>query len=145
VLDAEEPVREAEAALAAASHIAFSAQGLPDGASDADVGQRLRQARAATGAFVCVTDGAEGVHHLDGDDTLVHTPAYAVDAVDTLGAGDTWHGAFALRLAEGAGEAEAIRFASAVAAIKCRRRGGRAGIPTRPETEAFMREREACR
>ena len=67
-------------------------------------------------------------------------PGYRVEAVDTLGAGDVWHGAFALKLAEGATETDAIRFASAVAAIKCTRRGGRAGTPTRAETEHFMKE-----
>ena len=60
--------------------------------------------------------------------------------VDTLGAGDVWHGAFALALGEGHDEHEAIRFASAVAAIKCTRFGGRAGVPDRTETEAFLEE-----
>jgi sulfofructose kinase len=63
-----------------------------------------------------------------------------VDTVDTLAAGDVWHGAFVLALGEGKNEAEAIRFANAVAAIKCTRFGGRAGIPRRAEVEEFMKE-----
>ena len=63
---------------------------------------------------------------------------FPIEAVDTLGAGDVWHGAFALALAEGQGEREAVRFASAVAAIKCTRFGGRAGTPTRDEVERFL-------
>jgi len=58
--------------------------------------------------------------------------------VDTLGAGDVWHGAFALALAEGQGEEAAIRFASAAAAIKCTRFGGRSGAPRRDEVERFL-------
>ena len=66
--------------------------------------------------------------------------AFAVPVVDTLGAGDTWHGAFAVRLAEGADEAEAVRFASAAAALKCTRFGGRDGAPGRQDVEAFLRD-----
>jgi sulfofructose kinase len=58
--------------------------------------------------------------------------------VDTLGAGDVWHGAFALALAEGRPEPAAVRFASAAAALKVQRAGGRAGAPTRGELEAFL-------
>ena len=75
------------------------------------------------------------------DGTIAHLPAFAVEAVDTLGAGDVWHGAFALGLAEGQGERAAIRFASAAAAIKCTRFGGRAGAPQRTEIEAFLAAR----
>ncbi|MEP4422880.1 MAG: PfkB family carbohydrate kinase, partial [Nitratireductor sp.] len=56
-----------------------------------------------------------------------------------LGAGDVWHGAFALALGEGQAETEAIRFANAVAAIKCTRFGGREGTPDRIETDRFLR------
>lgn len=144
VLDAEAPIAEAAEALRTASHIAFSAQGLADFAPGADRVEALRRARDLAGAFVCVTEGADGVTHLDGDE-LVRTPAFRVAVRDTLGAGDVWHGAFALRLAEGAREEEAIRFASAVAAIKCTRFGGRAGVPTRAETEAFLKEGSSWR
>ena len=46
--------------------------------------------------------------------------------------------AFALALAEGRGEAAALRFAAAVAGLKCTRLGGSAGLPTRAEVDAFM-------
>jgi len=65
-------------------------------------------------------------------------PAFVVPVVDTLGAGDVWHGAFALALAEGRDEAEAVRFASAAAAIKVQRAGGRSGAPTRVELDEFL-------
>jgi sulfofructose kinase len=73
-------------------------------------------------------------------DAIAHEPAFSVEALDTLGAGDTWHGAFALGLAEGMGEHAAIRFASAAAALKCTRFGGREGMPRREEVERRLAE-----
>jgi sulfofructose kinase len=61
--------------------------------------------------------------------------------VDTTGAGDVFHGAFAVALAEGSEGAEALRFAAATAALKCAKPGGRAGIPDRPALEKFLAER----
>jgi sulfofructose kinase len=61
-----------------------------------------------------------------------------VVAVDTLAAGDVFHGAFALALAEAAPIPRAIAFANAAAALKCRSFGGRLGAPTRAEVEAAL-------
>lgn len=83
--------------------------------------------------FVAVTAGEDGVFWPGG-----RQPAFAVEAVDTLAAGDVFHGAFALGLAQGWDEPRAIRFASAAAAIKCTRFGGRLGAPTRQEVEALL-------
>lgn len=138
VLDAEAPIALAEEALGLASHIAFSAQGLRDYAGGSDLGEGLRKAAKATGAWVCVTDGAKGVLWLDGE-SLRTVPALRVDAVETLGAGDVWHAAFTLGLAEGEREDAAIVFANAAAAVKCSRTGGRAGYPSRAEVEDFLR------
>ena len=87
-------------------------------------------------AVTGVTLGAAGVTWFDGE--RIHTmPSPRVKAVDTLAAGDTWHGAMALALAEGRDTREAIEFASAVAALKCTRFGGRASIPRRDEFERW--------
>ncbi|MBX3577176.1 MAG: sugar kinase [Rhizobiaceae bacterium] len=143
VVDAEAPIGEAMATIRAGTHIAFSRQGLRDFAGHDDMRAALGQATEATGAWVCVTDGsADVVFHAGGAFGTV--PAFPVEAVDTLAAGDVWHGAFALFLAEGMGETDAIRLANAVAAIKCTRFGGRAGVPGRAEAEAFLRERSAA-
>jgi sulfofructose kinase len=89
-----------------------------------------------------VTLGATGVMWFDGD--RLHTMASPrVKAVDTLAAGDTWHGAMALALAEGRSTDAAIEFASAAAALKCTRFGGRASIPRRDEFERWWAERRA--
>jgi len=58
--------------------------------------------------------------------------------VDTSGAGDVFHGAFAYGIALGYDLRANLRFASAVAALKCRSLGGRAGIPTMDEVREFL-------
>lgn len=91
-----------------------------------------------TGAFVAVTDGANGTAFRHPGSNVRHLPSPRVEAVDTLAAGDVFHGTFALGLAEGWDEERAIAVASAAAALKCLRFGGRLGAPTRAETLAFM-------
>ena len=139
VIDGEAPIDEAAAALDVASHIAFSMQGLEDFAPGDDIDTALRKAARETGARVCVTDGENGVFWLDGD-AVRHVPAFKVEVVDTLGAGDVWHGAFALMLGKGAAETDAMRYANAVSAMKCMQFGGRAGIPDAAAVEAFLKE-----
>lgn len=120
-----------------ATHVVFSAQGLSEMAGTSDLADGLRQLSRAYSSFLAVTDGANGVFALMNGD-IRHFPAFAVPAVDTLGAGDVWHGAFALGLAEGKDEAKAILLANATAAIKCTRPGGSAGTPDRREVETFL-------
>ena len=64
--------------------------------------------------------------------------AFSVSVTDTTGAGDAFHGAFALMVAEGRQIADCARIAAAVAALKCTRLGSRAGLPTRPELDAYL-------
>ncbi|WP_316014072.1 PfkB family carbohydrate kinase [Roseobacter sp. HKCCA0434] len=137
VLDGEAPIVEDAARLA--SHVAFSAQGLADFCEGATPEAQLAVAAERLGGWVCVTDGANGVHWRDGA-RHGHVPAFAVRVVDTLGAGDVWHGAFTLALAEGADEIAAIRFANAAAALKVTRPGGRDGAPDREDTDRFLEE-----
>jgi sulfofructose kinase len=74
-------------------------------------------------------------------DEVLRCHAFAVDTVDTLAAGDVFHGAYALALAESWRIGDAIRFAAAAAAIKCSRAGGRSGAPARGEVQAFLASR----
>ena len=137
VLDADDPVPDDPELLAAATHLAFSADGLRRLAETDDLREGLARVRARTGAWCCATDGAKGAIVADG--AGVHAVgAYRVEAVDTLGVGDVWHGAFALALGEGRKEAEAMRFAAAAAALKVSRKGGRKGAPARAEVDAFI-------
>lgn len=70
---------------------------------------------------------------------VVEIPAYKVSPIlDTTGAGDVFHGAFLKGYLEGMDLMQNIKFASAVAALKCTKLGGRAGIPTREEALAIL-------
>ena len=88
---------------------------------------------------VCVTDGENGVYYLK-DNKLEHIPAKKITVKDTLGAGDVWHGAFTLSLAEGNDEVNAIKFASCAATLKCKFFGGRDGFPNRQQVDQFLME-----
>lgn len=137
VLDADRPIPANRAVLAAASHVAFSHEALSEYTGEHDPVRALQIAARGLDAWCCVTVGAQGVHILAGDEYR-HLPGHRVTAVDTLGAGDVWHGAFALALAEGESALAAAHFASAAAALKVRRAGGRAGAPSRVELDAFL-------
>lgn len=70
-----------------------------------------------------------------------HTPAFRVEALDTTGAGDVFHGAYIFGLIHGWDVRRMATFATAMAAIKCTRLGGRNGIPTLDEVNNFLAER----
>ncbi len=91
---------------------------------------------------VIVTAGADGCWCVGADRPGVawHQPAFAVQAVDTTGCGDVFHGAYAAALARSESLPERVRFAAAAAAIKATRRGGQAGIPSRAAVETFLKE-----
>ncbi|MBN9060463.1 MAG: sugar kinase, partial [Rhizobiales bacterium] len=92
-----------------------------------------------TGVFVAVTAGGDGTFWRDTEAGRIrHTPAPKITPVDTLAAGDVFHGSFAVGLAEGWDMERTIRFASAAAALKCLKFGGRLGAPNRAETLAML-------
>ena len=122
-----------------AGHAIFSEPGLDNwfGSRCEDehaIGHALRSAVESGAEVAGVTRGERGVM-LWVDGSLRSVPAFKVNVVDTLGAGDVFHGAYALGLAESMSPVDAARFASAAAAIKCSRHGGRDGTPTRQEVE----------
>jgi len=86
---------------------------------------------------VVVTLGERGLKGRNGS-SEGRLPAFPIEAVDTTGAGDTFHGAFALELARGAGFVSALGFASAAAALASRSLGARPGIPTRRAVQEFL-------
>lgn len=138
VLDADiSPAGVLETLAPLASHVVFSEPALQAFAHEADAARALVSAAQRLPGFVSVTLGAEGFRWLEAG-TVRAVPAPQVEVVDTLSAGDVFHGAFTLALAEGQSVAEAGRFACAAAAIKCTRFGGRTGTPTRAELEAFL-------
>jgi sugar/nucleoside kinase (ribokinase family) len=142
VLDADKPTQVGDPLLRMATHVVFSSESLRATAGTDDLATALFRVGDATEAFLAVTDGSKDVLWRDGN-ALRRSPAYPVKAVDTLGAGDVFHGAFALALAEGRDLGFAMRLASAAAALKCSRLGGSAGAPKRDEVEAFMAAHDA--
>lgn len=94
-------------------------------------------ARLPGATVVAVTLGADGVQWI-ADGALHRQAGFRVAAVDTLSAGDVFHGAYALAIAERRTVADAMRFAAAAAAVKVTRFGGRLGAPTRTEVSDFL-------
>lgn len=86
---------------------------------------------------VIVTLGERGLLWQRGAESGV-LPAFAVEAVDTTGAGDTFHGALAAGLAAGMEWPALLRYASAAGALCCTRHGARLGIPSATEVAALL-------
>lgn len=88
---------------------------------------------------VVVTDGAKGAWFATAaEPTVEHRPAFVVEAKDTTGCGDVFHGAYAAALVRGMGLAERVRYASGAAALKATRSGGQAGCPKAGELRRFL-------
>jgi sulfofructose kinase len=138
VLDADLTNDDAvERLIGFAAHAVFSAPALKRLAGTDRVEDGLRRAQEQTEGTVSVTLGSDGFAWME-DGRVQTIPAFPVKAIDTLAAGDVFHGAFALGLAEKLSIADAGRFAGAAAGLKCTRWGGRAGIPNRAELDQFM-------
>jgi sulfofructose kinase len=90
---------------------------------------------------VVITDGTAGSWGWTVAGDYHYQPAFKVQVADTTGAGDVYHGAFLYGVLQGWHLERVLEFASAVAALKCTRLGGRAGIPTMGEAERFLATR----
>lgn len=137
LLDGDRPTVEDDPLFGLATHVIFSSECLRATTGVTDLGEGLTRIARKTGAFLAVSNGPGDIIYLE-DGGLRHSPVFKITAVDTLGAGDAFHGGFLLALAEGRSVADAMRFGSAVAGIKCTRIGGAAGCPTRAEVEALL-------
>ncbi|EPX1411182.1 sugar kinase [Cronobacter sakazakii] len=138
LLDGDVTPQDIRSLVALSDHAAFSAPGLARLALGLAPQDALKTTKTLTNGHVYVTLGKEGCLWLENDDTLHRQAGFTVEAVDTTGAGDVFHGALAVMLARGESPQEAVRFASAVAALKCTRPGGRAGIPDCDQTRSFL-------
>ncbi len=138
VLDLERPQVEDAELMATASHPVVPRRFALRFTGESDVTAAGRAILRGGPETVVITLGAEGALAFRGDE-LIHQPALPVEpVVDTTGAGDVFHGAFAYGVALGYDLRENLRFSSAVAALKCRALGGRTGIPTMEETRRFL-------
>jgi sugar/nucleoside kinase (ribokinase family) len=142
VIDLDQATAPDHLLLKLGTHVIASAEGLRGTFKTQDLKLALPQLAAHLKGFVAVTDGPDGIYFMKGDEVR-HMPAFKVETVDTLGAGDAFHGAFTLALAEKGDVIQAMRFATAAAAIKCTRFGGLTGAPTRTEVLEFLGARAA--
>ncbi len=90
-------------------------------------------------SVVVITDGKNGGVLYDGK-TAENYPAFPVKVVDSNGAGDVFHGAFAFAVTRGFDWKQCCVFSSAVSALKCTKFGARSGVPTYSETIQFLKE-----
>lgn len=140
VLDVDKPTASHDVLFGLATHAIFSAEALRATTGLEDLAAGLAHACEMCRGFVAVTDGGNGALWRAGD-AVEHAPAFAVEVADTLAAGDVFHGAFALALAEGRAEREALAFASAAAGLKCTRFGGIVGTPQRAEVDQLLEKK----
>ncbi|MEW6732185.1 MAG: PfkB family carbohydrate kinase [Acidobacteriota bacterium] len=102
--------------------------------------EALKRLKEISGSyFVAMTLGREGVlaYH---EQEYLHVPGFAVECRDTTGAGDAFHGGFIYGLLQGMSIIETLRFANAVAALKCKQLGAQSGLPTRAQVESFLKQ-----
>lgn len=137
LLDADVTPQDIAELIALSDHAAFSAPGLRRLTQLDETENALKKAQTLTNGHVYVTQGRDGCFWLE-NDTLCHQPGFEVNVIDTTGAGDVFHGALAVSLGQKLPAADAVRFASAVAALKCTKPGGRAGIPDCDQTRSFL-------
>ena len=138
IVDVDRTMSLREGLLTASSHLVFSSEALQSTAGVADDGEALKKIAKLTPSFLAGTRGALGTVWLDEQHGLRETPAFPVHTVDTLGAGDVFHGALALAITEKQDIPSALRFASAAAALKCTRFGGAFAAPQRAEVEELL-------
>lgn len=90
--------------------------------------------------IVVITSGKEGGIIYDGIECKKY-PAFLVDAVDTNGSGDVFHGAFAAAMVKGYSYEQCCLFASATSAIKCTGIGARESVPNEETVLEFLKNR----
>jgi ribokinase len=100
--------------------------------------QAAKQLLAKGVAGVVLKRGAEGSYLMESGGGAAWVTPFAVKAVDTVGAGDCFNGAFAVALLEGKDALTAAKFASAAAAVSVTRAGAQEAMPTRAEVEALI-------
>lgn len=127
--------------LALTDYAIFSGPALDIFAPEMDERAQLQKVLASGVRHAGVTRGAGGYSWLAQSGASGHQPGFPADVVDTTGAGDAFHGAFTWALANGRSAQDCARIAAAAAALKCRRLGARAGLPTRAELEDFLTQR----
>jgi sulfofructose kinase len=105
---------------------------------EANLERALKRLAGMTGAlFVAATIGQDGALAYF-EEQFIHSPAFAIECRDTTGAGDAFHGGFIYGLLAGFSVEGTLRFANAVAALKCRAIGARTALPVLDEVNSLL-------
>jgi sulfofructose kinase len=136
VLDAGSVHRGALALLERVDYVVASEKFAYDFSNESDE-ERALEKLSRHAPTVMITLGERGLIWKR-NQQIGRVPAFEVKVVDTTGAGDAFHGAFAAGLATGLAWEELLRFASAAGALCCTKLGGRFGIPTALEVGKFI-------
>jgi sugar/nucleoside kinase (ribokinase family) len=135
------PVRPAMRALVEEADVVISGSGFgPSLTGLSDVWEAGEAIFRMGPKVVVQTEGKAGAYTVTAGDRF-HIPSFDVEVVDTTGAGDVFHGAYIVGLMQGWDLRQTAWFATAVSALKLRKLGGRAGIPTFEETLDFLAQR----
>ena len=133
-----------EEVLNASSHPVFSENGLYQYTKEKSIINSLRSLYQDNNKFYAVTLGSEGVFWIDQGD-IYHCPAPKVEARETNGAGDVFHGAFARFIHASKSIQKSIELATAAASLKCSRSGGIHVIPDYKELIEFSKQLKPTR
>ena len=136
-IDAGCSADDARSLAALATHAIVSEQALASLTGETDAERGLRALRQHSDAVLIVTLGPRGAMALHGND-IVTAHGFAVEAVDTTGAGDVFRAGFIAALLEDRALAEILRFANAAAAVSCTRMGAMRGVPMRRDVEELL-------
>ena len=138
LIDADIAPVDTSELVALADFAVFSERGLEMYTGISDPAEGLMLASRKSEGWVGVTAGEKGCFWLDEAGEIASCPAETVKAVDTCGAGDVFHGAFAVARVENMGIEQSIRFSGVTASLKCLSFGGSLGVPERKEVDAYL-------
>ena len=133
-----------DSAIALANHLVLPIGFAQTYSSEREPAAIIRKLWSADRAAVILTDSEKGSYvQQKGDETLWHIPAHKVVAVDTTGAGDCYHGAYAFALTRGEPPMSAARFATAAAALSVTGKGGRGALPSYEACLSLMKSKDS--
>lgn len=138
VADLERVTPEVSALLPLVDHLVVGERFAAQVTGEAEPAAMVRGLLLPGRAAVVVTVGEQGCWYAGPDGAVCHQPALRVEAVDTTGCGDVFHGAYAAMLARGAPLARAVLVATVAAALKATQPGGRSGIPDEETVERWL-------
>jgi len=122
-------------------HLVVSEKFATQYAGDGTPSQQLSRLLETGARAAVITAGERGCWGQEPDGEVIHQPAFAVEAVDTTGCGDAFHGGYIFGLLQGWPLSRRLGFAAAVAALKTRAYGGRQALPALDEVQVILMDK----